>query len=340
MQQSLPAGLFLTLLAGLMAGVCMLPLKLLRKWKFENAWFIFSLVSLVILPWTLAVAIVRNLPETYLALSWQQLAIPMLLGSGWGVAQILFGISIERLGLGIAYAIIVGLGAVFGTLVPLFVQQQTPITHHSLNFIIMGIALMVLGILLTTWGGQIRERVQLPALLSSSRSTARGYTAAILLAILCGVLAPMLNYSFAFGQGIGQKAAQFGNSPTRAAYAIWPIALAGGFLPNVAYSTYLLFRNETWQTFIGEAADLYKSCLMGALWMGAFAVYGVSTIYLGKLGTSTGWGLLQIFMIMTAVLSGILTGEWKDAPRAACTTLVAGLGGLTGAIVSLACGSR
>ncbi len=55
--------------------------------------------------------------------------------------------------------------------------------------------------------------------------------------------------------------------------------------------------------------------MMGLLWMGSMAVYGVSAANLGALGTSVGWALFQIFMIMTASASGIVTGEWKAASK-------------------------
>jgi len=61
--------------------------------------------------WILAFIFVDHLSETYRALTLQQLAVPILLGAGWGVAQILFGVSVKRLGLGIAYAIIVASGS-------------------------------------------------------------------------------------------------------------------------------------------------------------------------------------------------------------------------------------
>lgn len=54
---------------------------------------------------------------------------------------------------------------------------------------------------------------------------------------------------------------------------------------------------------------------MAVLWMGAFALYGMSSAYLGRFGTSIGWGLFQIFMIMAATLSGFITGEWRLASR-------------------------
>jgi L-rhamnose-H+ transport protein len=321
--------------AGLMSGTCMLPSKFVRAWKWENVWLVFSVVSLVIVPWTLAFAFVDHLSETYRALTLQQLAIPILLGAGWGIAQILFGVSVKRLGLGIAYAIIVGLGAVLGTLVPLFVQQRGFAKEHALIMILSGVLVMSVGIFLTAWSGQIKERA---AAIPESPSH-RSYLAAIFLAVLCGLMAPMLNYSFAFGQDIAKSAVAFGNQPVHAAYAVWPIALAGGFVPNAAYSLWLLAKNRTWALFHSRSPDFLRSSLMGLLWMGAFALYGMSATYLGALGTSVGWGLLQIFMIMTATMAGVLTGEWKHASLSARLLLGSGIAGLTVAIVLLAVSS-
>jgi len=324
-------------MAGLMSGNCMLPVKFTRSWKWENIWLVFSVVSLVILPWALAIALVNHLSETYRALSFHQLAIPVLLGTGWGIAQVLFGISVKRLGLGVAYAIIVGLGAVLGTLVPLFVERRTAGKEHAMGYVLIGVAVMVGGIVLTAWGGQIRERAA-PSIAQTVFH--QGYPAAITLAVLCGIMAPMLNYSFAFGQDIAREAVLHGNPALHAAYAVWPIGLAGGFLPNLAFSLYLISRNGTWSWFRSVSPDLFWSFLMAVLWMGAFALYGMSVSYLGSLGTSIGWGLFQIFMIMTATLSGVCTGEWRHAPRLATLLLGLGLTCLTGATVLLALGNR
>ena len=342
MATSLPAGIALTLLAGLMSGNCMLPMKFNRSWKWEHTWLVFSVVSLVLIPWLLAFSLVGHLFEIYSALSWYQLAVPFLLGAGWGIAQVLFGISVQRLGLGLAYAIIVGLGALLGTLVPLFIQHRAQVGSRALLEILSGVAVMMIGIGLSTWGGQIRERKTAervdPA--NAQSSPASGYLTAVLLAILCGVMAPMLNFSFAFGQDIAHQAVILGNPPLRAAYAVWPIGLAGGFLPNIGYSLYLLRKNHSWLIFKLASLDRLLPILMGILWMGAFALYGMSTTYLGSLGTSIGWGLFQIFMIMTATLSGVWTGEWKGAPRASRLLLALGFVCLTGATALLAMGNH
>jgi len=325
-------GVPLVMIAGFMSGCCMLPVKFVRSWKWENIWLVFTILSLVVIPWSLALAFVGRLFETYRALSAHQLAVPMLLGAGWGIAQILFGVSVKRLGLGIAYAIIVGLSAVLGTVVPFFVQQRALAKEHTLELIICGVLIMATGIVLTAWGGQINERAAAPV----RNPVHRSYPLAIFLAVLCGLMAPMLNYSFAFGQDIAKVAVAFGNRPASAVYAVWPVGLAGGLVPNLFYSAWLLVKNHTWSLFRSNPPDFFRSSLMGVLWMGAFAIYGMSATFLGALGTSVGWGLLQIFMIMTAILAGVFTGEWRYASRSAKLLLSIGIAGLTIATVLLA----
>jgi L-rhamnose-H+ transport protein len=347
MAASVSLGLALTLVAGLMSGNCMLPMKFNRHWLFENSWLVFSVVSLILLPWALALGLVDNLFATYQSLSLIQLAVPFLFGAGWGIAQVLFGISVQRLGLGLAYAIIVGLGTLLGTLVPLFAQHSTLVSARALIEILAGVAVMIVGIGLSTRGGQLRERnagtgVQSASLQSVSLQSVSktghesGYVTAILLAILCGFMAPMLNFSFAFGQDIARQAVTHGNTELHAAYAVWPVGLAGGCLSNLAYSLYLLRKNQSWARFKLAGPDALLAVLMGALWMGAFALYGMSATLLGSLGTSIGWGLFQIFMIMTATLSGVLTGEWKNAPAASKVLLASGFICLIGATTLLA----
>lgn len=327
------AGIGLTMVAGVMAGNCMLPMKFTRQWRWENVWLIFSIFSLLVLPWGLALGMVHGLLDVYRQVRAAVLAGPFLLGAGWGVAQILFGASVRRLGLGLGYAIIVGLGAVLGTLVPLFLGQRELVTPGTVARIVAGVAVMVAGIALTAWGGQIRERSGRQE--AADAPVRSGYAGAVLLAVLCGVMAPMLNYAFAFGQGIAAKAVLLGNSQMSAGYAVWPIALTGGLIPNVGYSMYLLRRSRSWTIYRGSGAEVMWPVLMAVLWMGSMALYGMSAVYLGGLGTSIGWGLFQIFMIMTATVSGLLTAEWRDAPRAAILLLGSGMAGLIGATVLL-----
>ncbi len=333
MSRALWLGLLLTLFAGLLSGNCMLPMKFTKRWAWENIWLVFSLVSLVVIPWGLAFTQVPGLTGVYRALPASAWLVTMAFGAGWGMAQVLFGLSIVRLGLALGYAIIVGLGAVLGTVVPLLVQNRDVIATGRGALILSGVAIMALGIAVSARAGRLREG-------ATRAGTERGYRTALALALLCGLMAPMLNFAFAFGQSIAEEAVRQGAAPAAAGYAVWPVALLGGLLPNLAYSVWLLSRNGTWSRFQDSwSLDAALGCLMAVLWMGAFAIYGVGSFYLGKLGTSAGWALFQIFMIITANVSGVLSGEWKTASIKAKRELWAGLALLSLATVTIAAGN-
>ena len=121
MTSRLWTGFVLTLLAGLLAGNCRLPMKFARRWPWESVWRVFSIVSLLVLPWTLAFIMIANRFAVYTALFACAFVAPVLFGAGWGFAQILFGVSIARLGMG--NAIVVGLGALLGPLIPPVVKH-------------------------------------------------------------------------------------------------------------------------------------------------------------------------------------------------------------------------
>jgi L-rhamnose-H+ transport protein len=327
-------GLLLTLVAGLLSGNCLLPMKFARRWPWENTWLVFSVVSLVILPWALALVLVDDVGAVYAALPASAFVAPIGFGAGWGIAQVLFGLSIARLGLALGYAIIVGLGALLGTLVPLFVKNREVIGTGRGVLILIGVAIMVIGIAVSARAGKAREG-------SGERPAGGSYAAALAVAVLCGLTALMLNYAFSFGQSIANEAVRQDASLQAADYSVWPIALLGGLIPNAGYSFWELSRNGTWKHFRGTwRPDVWFGCMMGVFWMGAFAIYGVSSVYLGALGTSVGWALFQIFMIMTANLSGVLTGEWKRAPESAKRRLWTGLGLLAVATAVIAAGNR
>ena len=268
-------GLVLTLFAGLLSGNCMLPMKFVKRWAWENTWMVFSVVSLIILPWALGLALVKDLSAVYASLPASAFVAPLLYGAGWGIAQVLFGLSIVRLGMALGYAIIIGLGAMLGTLVPLLVQHGAVAGTSRGLLIFCGIFVMLLGIAVSAAAGRMREAEQ------PVRTAQGSYASAVLLAVICGLMAPMINYAFAFGQPIADAAIRSGTSATSASYAVWPVGLLGGFVPNAIYCFYLLSRNGTWANFrTGWISDGRYGIAMGVLWLSAVAIYGVSSVYL------------------------------------------------------------
>jgi L-rhamnose-H+ transport protein len=133
----------------------------------------------------------------------------------------------------------------------------------------------------------------------------------VFMAAAAGLLAPMLNYSLAFGDIFILQALRHHAAPPDAPYAVWPIALLGGSLPNLAYAGWLIYRNKSLANFIPVWPQILTGTMMGVLWMGSVAAYGTATTLLGLLGASIGWSIYQISMILTANISGWIAGEWK-----------------------------
>jgi L-rhamnose-H+ transport protein len=336
MESPLILGICLVIVAGAMCGNCMSPLRAIQVWKWENVWLVFSFGSLVLLPGLLAAITIPHLGRVYSSLQAMDILVPLLFGAGWGVAQVLFGISIVNLGMALGFSIIIGLGATFGTIIPVLVQRPEFLVTSNGALLIAGIMVMLLGVAVCGFAGRARERAED----SGPQKGSAKYGAALALAILCGVLAPMVNFSLAFGENVARHALQFGARPANAAFAVWPIALAGGFVPNIAYSVHLLNRNRSWGNFRPIWPDAYHSGLMAILWMGAVALYGVTARFMGPLGTSAGWGIYQIFMILAANISGLLLGEWAKAGKRPVQVLMCGLVLLTLATVLMSFANR
>lgn len=330
-------GIVLAVAAGLMVGNCMLPLNYLRKWRWENAWIIFTLVALVLVPWTLAFLRVPNLLSVYSNVNSASFTIPFLFGAGWGVAQVLFGLAVIRAGMALSFAITIGLSAALGSLVPILLRHpQALVTGRGL-VLLLGQLLMVTGVVVCCWAGRRREREQKS---DAATTTARSYVAGVSLAALAGLLAPMLNYALAFGDNLIHEALLQHTLRADAPYAVWPIALAGGAVPNILYPLWLLQRNKTWVNFRPVWPEITLGMIMGLLWMGSVAIYGTATTLLGVLGASIGWSIYQICIIVMANVSGWIAGEWKGVSQGSKIILWSGLLLLAFATVAITYGNH
>jgi L-rhamnose-H+ transport protein len=330
-------GVLLALAGGVMMGNCMAPLNYLRRWRWENAWIVFSLVALLILPWSVAFLRVPHLLSVYAHVDGSHFVMTFLYGAGWGVAQVLFGLAVVRIGMALSFATTIGLSAALGTLIPILIKDPHMLTTGHGFVLLLGLFLALFGVVACSWAGRQRERARRDQTVQPRQGS---YMAGILMAAGAGLLAPMLNYSLAFGGIFLVEALRQHAGDADAPYAVWPIALAGGAVPNLAYAVYLANKNKTWSKFSPVWPDLLLGSLMGILWMGATAIYGTATTYLGLLGASVGWSIFQICIILTANISGWLSGEWKGATLPLRAMLWSGLLLLATATVAIAYGSH
>jgi L-rhamnose-H+ transport protein len=316
-------------------------MKFARRWSWECVWFAYSVVALIVMP---AIAVLATIPEAarvYTLVPAGTLLMTGLFGLGWGVANVLFGLAVPIVGMALSFSIVVGMSAALGSLIPLVLLNPGRIGTVSGMWIMAGVAFTLAGVAVLGAAGRQRELARRQPRNTGARQ-GLSVGVGLLLCLCSGLLAPMLNFSFAFGSEISRQAIRQGATPLASANAIWLVALAGGFLSNGGYSLFRLARNQTWSDYRvpGTASHWGLTAAMGILWTGGLLLYGWGGNALGNLGSAVGWPVYQGAIILTSTLLGAATGEWKDAGAAFIRKNCLGLAILITAIVVLSIGNR
>ncbi|HLV02046.1 MAG TPA: L-rhamnose/proton symporter RhaT [Acidobacteriota bacterium] len=314
--ENLTLGLVLVLLGGLLQGSFMLPMKYTREWKWENVWLVFSATAYLILPWLIAYLTVPRLGDVLSGTSSRTLVQTIALGLGWGVGALTFGLGVDYLGLALGFAIILGLTAAIGTLVPLLVLSPESLGGTPGLMILIGIAIIIAGISVCSWAGNLKEQALAGGGRSVTGNEPRSYALGLLFCILSGILSPFGNLGFAFGSEVSEVALAMGTSEHYAANPLWALLTLPLFFCNAGFSLYLLSRSGAFSRFSTAPAHYYLlAASMGAMWIGGMATYGSGANKLGEAGASVGWAILMSSMVIFANLWGVLTGEWAGAGK-------------------------
>jgi L-rhamnose-H+ transport protein len=260
MFSSAGSGFLIILIAGVVQGSVLTPMAYLKKWSWENTWLIYSIFAYLLLPWPFALLTVPKLFSAFAAVPHQTILWTLVLGFVWGLAVVLYGLGVDMLGLALGTAIILGMGTSVGSIVPLIGQHREKLWASSGITTLSGIFLLTIAVALFAVAGQQRDRI-LQA--RSGRSAvdmglvrSGRFLAGLIICILCGLLSPLLNITFAYSTEIQKQAINHGANPIFAANAIWLLLANAGFLPSFFYSLYLLRKNRTWSAF-GSGAGRY-----------------------------------------------------------------------------------
>jgi len=327
-------GTAVVLLAGVLNGSFAAPMKRMPLWRWENSWLIFAVTGLVIFPWIITCGTIPHLGSVYSGASWPTLEKVALFGFAWGIGSTLCGLGISRIGLALAFAVILGITASFGSLIPLAVLHPEELGSRRGIALIAGTLIMTVGLVFLAIAGRQRERDS-----GQTASPRSGFTLGLIICILSGLFSSMLNFSFVFGDELRVRALAAGASASMAANPIWSLSVTGGFIANAVYCVYLLRKNKTWSVYkTGGALYWILGSLMGLLWFGGTLMYGSGASILGVLGGMIGWPVFMVMDIIVGLFWGMITGEWKDAGPRALTFCWTGIGILFLAIIGISLG--
>jgi L-rhamnose-H+ transport protein len=329
-------GILTVIAAGMLNGSFAAPMKRMSGWEWENSWMLFALSGLIIFPWLIARATVPHLGAVYSGSSASTLVKVILFGLAWGAGSTLFGLGITRVGMALGFALILGITASFGSLLPLAVLHPEQLTEKRGIALIAGTVVMTIGLVLLSLAGRRRERD-----VGTGKQAARaGFTLGLIICIFSGIFSSMINFSFVFGDELRVRALAAGASSAMAANPIWSLTVPAGFVSNFLYCFYLLIKRHTWALYRqGRTSYWLLGATTGLLWFGGIVVYGMGAAFLGSWGGIIGWPVFMTLDIIAGLFWGAVAGEWKGSSRTTYTYAWAGVAVLLAAIVVIAGGN-
>jgi L-rhamnose-H+ transport protein len=332
------SGLLLLLVAGVMNASFTLPMKFTRRWAWENTWLIWTIFALIVLPTVVTLITVAHLGEIYSEAGPALILTVAAFGAGWGVAQVLFGLAVEAIGIALTFSIVLGMSAAIGSMIPLIRLHPEKIFTQGGMGVMLGVLLVIVGVVICAVAGRKREA----ALSIPVAEGKRSYSEGLIFAIGCGLGAAMVNLGLVFGTPLLVSAMRLGTARLWAPNAAWlPVMLAGA-IPNLAYCLFLLNKNRTSSRFTDSATSPYwfYAFVMAAFWFGSTSLYGIASGQLGSWGTILGWPLFMSLIVITASVLGILTGEWKNSGQQPLRIQMSAVGVLVLAVFVLAVASH
>jgi L-rhamnose-H+ transport protein len=308
-------GILMAVVAGALNGSFASPTKCLIRWRWENIWALWAVVALFLFPWLLALDTIRKLFALYQSIGTDPLLMLVALGLGFGVAQVFFGLAITVIGIALCFAVTIGISTVFGSLIPLILLQPRAVFTPKGLTILGGVILTLIGIVLCALAGRAKEKELSGRLPVEDEKTVMGYKTGLVLAILAGVGSPLVNFGLAFGQPFLLRAAQYGARQASQANMIWPPLLTASFAPYLLYCAHLWRKNRSFGLYALSGTRHYwiLGILMGVLWMGSLAIYGVAATRMAAMGPILGWPLFMSVIIISSNGWGFATGEWRGA---------------------------
>jgi len=323
-------GYALVIAAGILQGAFILPMKLTKKWDWENTWFVYALTGFLIFPWLFLLLTIPHPATVLTTTSLRSLLLVEGFGLGWGIGATTFGLGVRRLGMALGYTIIIGLVATAGTLIPMAVMAPEKLGQPQGLLMLASLALVLIGLALCAWGGKLRE----PEHNSARNGPRSSFGAGLAICIASGLLSSCANLGFAFGGEYVRRAMELGAPESLAGNSIWAPLTLPLFFCNAGYCVWLMRRNKNGRLLLlkGTLCHWGLAGLMGLMWIGGFFLYAPGARRLGSLGTSVGWAVMMSTMVITANILGLISGEWKGASRKAYRLAVGGVAFLVLAI--------
>jgi L-rhamnose-H+ transport protein len=336
---SFALGILMGLLAGLVNGIFLLPMRYTKKWAWENVWMFFSILSTVVFPWIAAWVAVPHLATVFRSVPLSAFLPGLLAGLVWGVAQVMYGLSCGMVGIAIGSAVISCTSIISGILGPMIVYAPSKLFSSASLVLLVATLLIMTGVYMYGKAGARKERETAGA--EAKQLVGGSFRVGLTMCLICGVLGTAFVYGGKSSTTLLEAARSTGAPPMLAFYVAYVVTFNAGAVPGVLYSLFKLRQNKTGGNFLTSGAFLWNlgmATAMALLWYSGLLLYGMASEQLGKIGASVAFALFASGTILFANLFGWLAGEWKGASRETIKGFVKGMVFIVAAICIIAFG--
>ncbi len=243
-------------LGGLASGSFYVPYRGVKRWAWETFWLTGGFFSWIIAPWFFGLLMTKDLLVVLHETPGIVLFWTFFFGLLWGVGGLTFGLTMRYLGLSLGMAVVLGLCAAFGTLIPPifrgeFMSQVGGTT--SGRVILLGIFVCLLGIAAAGLAGINKERAMSR---EQQRETIQEFDLkkGVGVAVLSGVMSACFAYGLAAGDPIKVLTIKHGTPNLWQGLPVLVVVLIGGFTTNFIWCLVLHVRNKTGYQYFASTA--------------------------------------------------------------------------------------
>ena len=334
-------GILWAIIAGLMLGLYALPNKFTRDFDEENTWGLFFMLTMFLVPIVATLVVMKGMGAVFADPAVRAVLPPMVLSSVlWGIGVMMWGKAIHHIGVSLGFSIFIGTVILVGSLLP-FVVEGLPATNAAVA-IFIGLTFVLVGVFSNGRAGMAREAAEK----ASGKAPDAGHksmSAGITIAVVGGLLATGFSFANAVGRPpLHAASLAQGNAPWVTALAVmFPIFLSGGII-MAGYFAWQLTAKKNWGKFktpaLGKNFGLIL--VMAFLHYAASAVFAYAAYRLGAVGNTVGYAIFNTSCVVTAIVSGIVVGEWSKAPVHARSRLHLGLACMVIGILVISYGNK
>ncbi|MEA1062961.1 L-rhamnose/proton symporter RhaT [Erwinia sp. HR93] len=318
MSDAITMGIVWHLVGAASAACFYAPFKRVKEWSWETMWSIGGIVSWVILPSAISLALLPHFWDYYSAFGASTLLPVFLFGAMWGIGNINYGLTMRYLGMSMGIGIAIGITLIVGTL-------MTPILGGKFSVLIgttggrmtlLGVFVALIGVAIVTRAGQLKERQM------GIRAEEFNLKKGLVLAVICGIFSAGMSFAMDAARPMHEAAAALGVNAMYVALPSYVIIMGGGALVNLGFCFIRLakvpelsIKRDFSQAKSLIISNILLSALGGTMWYLQFFFYAWGHASIPAKYDYMSWMLHMSFYVLCGGLVGLILREWNNAGR-------------------------